>query len=450
MKINFKYNRKLFFYLFSVLLILLFFYGSAIHLKSSHVKYFVIKKNNNDEQLQYTVLVNKFYSERGNLPFWVRPEKEAKLLRQQLITLIDSSVFYGLITKKFHYAEIKSGLDKSSEDSTTILNLDRIYTDAAIATMLDILGYKLSPWVGFDPVSEKNEKSKGDFIIASLQSIRTAADLSRLINSLEPYEKDYIFLKEELKSQIIKKDTKSIHQLVTSMNLYRWIHHFRFGKFIVVNIPSATLRYYEKDSVMLSMKVVVGKPSTPTPRFTAYFDEVILYPYWYVPRSIIFKEFLPKMKRSTSWLDAMNMQVVDGNGKVLDHHKIRWSQFGSGYFPYILRQSTGCDNALGVIKFNIDDPYGVYLHDTNNKNVFKASSRFFSHGCIRVEKPLELGSYLLHEKLDTTFLQSCFKDLKPIPLSIGENIPVFVVYMTVETDSTNKVRYYKDVYKLLK
>lgn len=401
-------------------------------------------------QLYYPALVNQFYQERGSNFFWFSSTGETKQLRQQLISIMDSSDVYGLSRAKYHYEELNKSVAVTATDSSVIIKLERIWTDAAIALMQDIFGYQLRPWVGFDAVSAKLTDTKSDFIVASLLAVRNGADLVRLMSSLEPYDRDYHALKQELKIQINKRDKKKIEQLISSMNLYRWVHHFRMGKFIVVNIPSATLRFYEGDSVALIMKTVVGKPSTPTPTFSAYFSEVILYPYWYVPRSIIFKEFLPHIKRNPSWLDAMNLQVVDSKGKVLNHHKINWSQFDNGYFPYILRQSTGCDNALGVLKFNINDPYGVYLHDTNNKNVFLASSRFFSHGCIRIEKPLELGSRLLRQKLDTTFLQSCFKDQKPIPLSVGENIPVFVVYMTVETDMTGKVKYYRDVYKLFK
>lgn len=118
------------------------------------------------------------------------------------------------------------------------------------------------------------------------------------------------------------------------------------------------------------MKTVLGKPSTPSPRFAAWCDQAILYPYWYVPRSITFNGYLPIIRQNPSWLDAKNMQVVDGKGKEVDHHRLNWSSFHAGYFPYTIRQSTGCDNALGVIKFNISTPYGVYLHDTNNKTAF--------------------------------------------------------------------------------
>jgi len=201
---------------------------------------------------------------------------------------------------------------------------------------------------------------------------------------------------------------------------------------------------------MLFMRAVVGKPSTPTPRFAAYFNEVILYPYWYPPASIVFNELLPKIKRNPSIIDSWNMQVTDKNGKIVNHLKLNWSAFYTGNFPYILRQSTGCDNSLGILKFNISSPYGVYLHDTNNKTAFLSASRFYSHGCMRIEEPIKLANHILHEKLDTSFLQSCFKEQKPIPVQLDNPIPVFVVYMMAEADPTGKIRYYKDIYNLLK
>jgi murein L,D-transpeptidase YcbB/YkuD len=115
-----------------------------------------------------------------------------------------------------------------------------------------------------------------------------------------------------------------------------------------------------------------------------------------------------------------------------------------------LRQSTGCDNALGVIKLNIITPYGVYLHDTWNKIAFLSGLRYYSHGCIRIERPLELGNKLLAGKLDTTYLQSCFKDKKPEFIKLAQAIPVFSVYMQAVASASGKVFYYKDIYRLIR
>ncbi len=405
----------------------------------------------NDEKLLYPELVSKFYRMKGDSLFWFYPGNEKRLLRQQLLSIIDSAWYLGLIAKTYHSVELQLLPGSNATDSVTIHKADRLYTDAAMAVIKDIYeGYKMPPWVGYDQLSANCADTDNEYLLNCLLNVQTADQLMLSVKLLEPVHKNYVALKQEFKKQKEKKSTDTVAGLQKSMNYYRWIHHFQFDQFIVINLPSARLQYYEKDSLLLDMKIVVGKPSTPTPGFATVCDQAILYPYWYVPRSITFGEYLPKIKNNPSWLDAHNMQVIDGTGKVVNHHKLAWASFHSGYFPYIIRQSTGCDNALGVIKFNIVTPYGVYLHDTNNKTAFLSAYRYYSHGCIRIEDPMALGNRLLANKLDTNFLQSCFKEQKPVNLLLEKPVPVFTVYMTAVGDTSGKVRYYKDVYKLMK
>ena len=90
------------------------------------------------------------------------------------------------------------------------------------------------------------------------------------------------------------------------------------------------------------------------------------------------------------------------------------------------------------------------MHDTNNQTAFLSGLRYYSHGCIRIEEPIKLANYLLNDKLDTAFLQSCYKDQEAVSLDLDQPIPVFVVYMPAEASNSGKIRYYKDIYKLLK
>lgn len=396
------------------------------------------------EELLYPELVNEFYSLNGDQLFWIETG-----LRYKLLERIDSAYFSGLIQKKYHFGELRSYVSTSSNDSVTSKATDRLFTDAAIALCKDLYqGYKMSPWVGYDQLSPEYSNRDNEYLLKSILASSTADKFHSLTTSLEPSLPDYIILKNELKEQQEKGHSDTVRLLLLTINYFRWIHHFGFEKFIVVNLPEARLRYYEKDSAVLDMKTVVGKTSTPSPRFATICDQVILYPYWYVPRSITFNEYLPKIKRDPSWIDANNMQVIDGAGKVMDHLKMNWASYHAGYFPYTIRQSTGCDNALGVIKFNIISPYGVYLHDTNNKTAFLSGLRYYSHGCIRIEEPLELGNKMLYGKLDTTYLQSCFKEKKPEFIKLEHPVPVFSVYMQVVVDQLGKIHYYKDIYKL--
>jgi L,D-transpeptidase YcbB len=401
------------------------------------------------EDLLYPALVQRFYTLNDHQLFWMKDEKDM-LRRQKLLGLIDSAYYMGLAEKKYHYAELLLNIT-GPFDSAELQIADRLYTDAAIALCKDVFqGYKTKPWVGYDQLSEKYAEQDNEYLLKRLVNTRNADSLAGFLASLEPSLPEYAILKKELRKQLEENNADTVVMLRSSLNYLRWIHHFGFEQFIVINLPETQLRYYEKDSIALEMKIVAGQTSTPTPRFATVCDQVILYPYWYVPASILFNEYLPKIKNNPSWIDANNMQVIDGSGKVMNHLKMNWSGYHKGNFPYTLRQSTGCDNALGVIKFNIITPYGVYMHDTNKKYVFLSVRRYFSHGCMRLEKPFELADKLVPGKINPTYLESCFKEQKPEFIRLPKTIPVFSVYKLAVVNASGKVVYYKDIYKLFR
>jgi murein L,D-transpeptidase YcbB/YkuD len=358
----------------------------------------------------------------------------------------------GLEKYKYHYNELAGNVEKNfvSEDSVDAMKMDKLFSDAAIAYCKDVFeGIEIDKWVSYDEVSRKNEAADDNYLIRNLVAARSSNELIYFLTSLEPAENEYAALKNELQNNLKLTSLQRL-QLATSLNFYRWIHHFNFEKCVVVNIASATLRYYEYDSLKLMMRVIVGKPSTRTPRFAAHCNQVILYPYWNVPTSIAVNELLPQFKRNPVDIDILNMQLIDANGNVIDHHKLNWAIYNRKYFPFRIRQSTGCDNSLGVIKFNLTSPLGVYLHDTDNKGAFLSNYSYRSHGCIRVQEPIKLANYLAPNLIDSKFLESCLKDQVPFPINLVTPVPVFVVFQTAEVDTKNVVKYYKDVYGILR
>jgi len=396
-------------------------------------------------------LVDQFYQQHLPGFFWFRSGQDAAALRAKLPELMEAFYQQGRIQRIYHKEAMLKMEEPVPGDTAQLWQVERYYTDAAIAFLNDIFqGVKTSPWVGFDAVSEKYQKSDGEKIVQCLLQIHTAEELVNTADLLEPPDTVYTAFKSEY-LRLLQQNRKDSARLVRlSMNYYRWMMHFHFEKMIVVNLSAARLYYFENNLQVLGMKTVVGKTSTPSPRFAAWLEQVILYPYWYVPGSIIFKEYLPLIRENPSWLDARNMQVIDGSGRVVNHHRLNWSSFHPGYFPYSIRQSTGCDNALGVIKFNIITPYGVYLHDTNNKSAFLSGYRYLSHGCIRLEDPYELGYHLMEHTLDTAFLQSCYRQQKPVYENLRSPVPVFAVYMPAWPGPGGRMTYYKDVYRLLR
>ena len=243
-----------------------------------------------------------------------------------------------------------------------------------------------------------------------------------------------------------------MEEIKKSLNYWRWTNRVPDKEFILINIAAARLQVVSKDSLRnLSMKVIVGKEDTRTPSFTAYITQVITYPYWTVPLSIAVKEMLPKIKRRLKYLDDNNLQVINSKGQEVNPSFVAWSRLSKNYFPYTIRQSTGCDNSLGVMKFDLNSPYSIYLHDTNVPELFNRKNRHLSHGCVRLEKPKELAHFILDNGPDTVQIpriDSCMKDQKPNEFKLKKRIPVVLLYMTADIEETGRLKFYKDVYGL--
>ena len=282
------------------------------------------------------------------------------------------------------------------------------------------------------------------------------ADWRTLLDSLEVHDRRYRQLTAYCMRCLVDDymaDSLTIEQVQETLNTYRWLNRFAADKRVVVNIPSATLRVIDRQgNTLLSSRAVVGKPETSTPLFTAFIPSVVMYPYWNVPRSITVRELLPKIRKNpAATLDAMNLQVIDAKGHTVDPKTINWlntvKSVQTGSFPYRLRQSTGCDNALGVLKFNVTSPYDIYLHDTNVRQAFTREDRQLSHGCIRVEKPAELANLLLgYTRFSADYEISCLKKSSPKTFQLPTAVPVIVTYNVLDMDEAGTVQVYRDVY----
>jgi len=237
-----------------------------------------------------------------------------------------------------------------------------------------------------------------------------------------------------------------------AINQLRWLDAIRqqWPYIAVVNIPSASLSVYAGNNMVLESKLIVGKYSTPTPTLSSTIKEIILYPYWFVPHKIATRELLPLIKKDKNYLSANNFQVLNTRGRVLDPVAIDWQQLSTQYFPYLLRQSTGCDNSLGIIKINFYSPFDVYLHDTPGKTLFNFNRRYFSHGCMRLQKATEFAHLLLRDRqaaMDTIISRGCIKNQAPVVMPVSTAMPIFILYNTAWVDASFTPGFYYDVYR---
>jgi murein L,D-transpeptidase YcbB/YkuD len=223
-------------------------------------------------------------------------------------------------------------------------------------------------------------------------------------------------------------------------------------QYIFVNIPSYYLRLIQSDTVVLKSRVVVGKPITRTPIITSAINNMITYPKWTIPESIIKKEILPGLKRDPGYTQRKGYSIVDEDGNEIDPFTIKWAKYKEG-IPYKVVQGSGDDNALGVLKFNFPNKYSVYLHDTNQRYLFSNKKRALSHGCVRVQAWNELATFILRNDslnsknaipVDSMNTWLATKQKKYIP--VRRPVPVFIRYFTCDVNSEGKLVFYEDVY----
>ncbi len=219
--------------------------------------------------------------------------------------------------------------------------------------------------------------------------------------------------------------------IVANMERWRWLPPELGDRYILVNVPEFTLRYINNGALAHVARVVVGKPTSPTPIFSGEMKFLVVNPSWYIPPSILKKEFLPKL--------AYDPLYAERQGYVVTWHGGQAS----------IRQPPGERNALGRIKFMFPNRHSVYLHDTPARSLFAKSERAFSHGCVRVDQPFKLAEYVLNDKAawpEKRIEKLIGGDERTIGLS--RQLPVHLAYFTLAADADGTLHRFGDIYGL--
>ena len=243
-----------------------------------------------------------------------------------------------------------------------------------------------------------------------------------------------------------------VQQIKITLERWRWLPEEFSAPPIVVNIPDFRLRALEQgNEIALEMRVVVGKSMrTQTPVFSRDMTYVVLRPYWNVPPSILRGEIIPAIKRDRNYIAKKNFEVTTNDGKPVTSGEISddvLAELQAG--KYMVRQKPGPTNALGLIKLMFPNEYNVYLHSTPAPELFSRSRRDFSHGCIRVEKPAELGAWALRNNPGWT-LDRVKQAMQSGPdnqsVTLVKKVPVFIVYGTAVAYENGEIHFYDDIY----
>jgi murein L,D-transpeptidase YcbB/YkuD len=216
-------------------------------------------------------------------------------------------------------------------------------------------------------------------------------------------------------------------QIAANLERWRWMPRNPPARRLTLNIADASLALVEPGQPPLSMRVVVGKPDKRTPMFQDQIKAVVLNPPWVVPDEIAVKEIWPRIRKDPGY-QAREGFVVRSDGH--------------------LEQKPGPRCALGAIKFDLSNPFGVYLHDTPARGLFAQPDRALSHGCMRLEQPNALAKRLLADDprwtpdaVDLAILGGA-----TVRIALKRPVPVTVAYWTAFVDPDAAVEFRPDVY----
>lgn len=235
--------------------------------------------------------------------------------------------------------------------------------------------------------------------------------------------------------------------VIANMERWRWLPRDLGESNVFVNIPSYELRIFRNGMETYKSRVVVGKPTNQTPIFSNAIQFVIVNPFWNVPNSIAVKEMLPNLRNDPGYLERQGIEVVRVDGRkaqVVSPWSIDWSSVSMNRLQF--RQLPGERNALGRIKFMFPNEHAVYLHDTPSRSLFARDMRALSHGCVRVDNPLQFGEALLGTEGMTAKKLGAMVGGSEKRVGIRTPIPVHLAYFTVFVDSTGALHNLPDVY----
>ena len=287
-------------------------------------------------------------------------------------------------------------------------------------------------------------------------------DSLKLASGLKRFQKDKrLTIDGKIGAQTIRmlnlSDQDKFNRIAITMDRYKMLSDSFPEKYIWVNIPSYSLRLMSKDTLVLGSKVVVGKPITRTPVLTSAVSELITYPQWTIPESIVQKEIIPGMKKDTGYLRKKGYMLLNSKNEEVNPDSVSWAKYEKK-IPYKVIQGSGDDNALGVLKFNFPNKYSVYLHDTNQRSFFAQDTRALSHGCVRVQEWEKMAYYIMNNQVDSNIKKKkpneitldsmthwlVIKEKHSIPLR--KRIPVYIRYFTCEAND-GRITFFEDIYE---
>ncbi|WP_372573991.1 L,D-transpeptidase family protein [Ruegeria jejuensis] len=239
-----------------------------------------------------------------------------------------------------------------------------------------------------------------------------------------------------------------LKSVIVALERERWLPEERGTRHVLVNQTDFSAKIVDDGRITFETRAVIGKNThdRQSPEFSDEMEHMVINPSWYVPRSIIGKEYLPKLQANP--YAVSHLEITDRRGRVVNRGAVDFTQYSRRNFPFAMRQPPSTKNALGLVKFMFPNKYNIYLHDTPQKSLFARETRAFSHGCIRLAQPFDFAYALLakQEENPKAFFQRTLNTGRETKVNLEQKVPVHLIYRTAFVGADGKAQFRRDVY----
>ncbi|MFS4458431.1 L,D-transpeptidase family protein [Bdellovibrio sp. HCB2-146] len=335
-------------------------------------------------------------------------------------------------------------------------------------------------WTSLAPVKKELKLGSKNKQIPELKS-RLALYGYRFANMDETFDQDLLYAVSDVQSILrVKPDGKispggrtwrylnvpcalRVRQVQADMEKIRWFPPTFEDRYIFVNLAFSQFLLVDKtaggSNQSMNFRTINGRVQRKTPMMKDRMDYVIFNPFWVVPPTIFIEDKVEEIKQLNYWqinayFNSHNYEVWNRSfTRRLDPASINWWAIDpSADFDIYIRQRPHTGNALGVVKFMLTNSFSIYLHDTNQRELFAQPNRLLSSGCVRLERPLDLAEYVLQ---GTEWNRTAIENIvakpgevlnKDTKVNLTNKIPVYLVNMTSQLNSDRVLRFAEDPY----
>ncbi|MDP1574741.1 MAG: L,D-transpeptidase family protein [Coxiellaceae bacterium] len=240
--------------------------------------------------------------------------------------------------------------------------------------------------------------------------------------------------------------------LVKAMHQWEKFPENANSRYIQVNVPSYTLNLISQGEKIVTMRVIVGRPSRPTPTITSEITTIIFNPGWNVPKTILANDVIPGMRKNPNYMkEHYDMHIYknwDKNSPEINPSAIDWQTANTSNFVYRVTAPPSDKNPLGRVKFSFANEHDVYMHDTPEKSLFALTDRARSSGCVRLEDSMALVRYFYADNNDLSedLSQQYLSTYQTKYIQLRNAMPVYLTYILVTVDANGNVHFWKNIY----